>query len=453
MTTSTGTALDVAERVLSLVRDRPGAGAEAEVRVERGTRALTRFATSFIHQNVAEDVSHVLLRVALDGRTASSSLDGPTDDGTLGRLVDNVLAAARVAPLDAGWPGLTPPSPAPAVDHWDEETARSGPDDRARRVAAFVEAAEGLETAGACSTTAIEAAFANSAGQAATGRMTEATIDGIARTPTADGSARRTSARIGDVDGRDAGYWAGARARAASDPIDLEPGRYEVILAQGAVANLLTFLLVHGFNAKAIEEKRSFVRLGVRQFDESVSFRDDVGDPAMIGLGFDAEGTPRRRVDLVEDGVSRALLHTRRTAHALGGDAASTGHAIEGGGPFGALGASVVMAAGDRDRDGLIAGVERGVYVVDFWYTRILDPRTQVVTGLTRNGVWLIEDGKIAKAVRNLRFTQSFSEALAPGGVRAIGSERELLPSGFASDLLVPSLHLASWNFTGGAKG
>ena len=112
MTAATGTALHVAERVLSTVRERTGTdAAEAEVAVQRGSRALTRFATSFIHQNVAEDVSHVILRVALEGRTASSSLDGPTDDATLGRLVDDVLAAVRVAPVDAGWPGLTPPTP------------------------------------------------------------------------------------------------------------------------------------------------------------------------------------------------------------------------------------------------------------------------------------------------------------------------------------------------------
>jgi predicted Zn-dependent protease len=453
VTAATGAATDVAERVLAIVRSRVGAGAEAEASVTRGTRALTRFATSFIHQNVAEDVSHVVLRIALDGRTASSGLDGPTDDETLGRLVDNVVDAARVAPRDAGWPGLTPPTPIGNVDHWDEATAASGPDDRAGRVRAFVDAAEGLETAGFCSTSAIEAAFANSAGHAATGRMTEATIDGIARTATADGSGRRTSAGIADVEGGEAGRTAGARARAASDPIEIEPGRYEVVLGQGAVSNLLTFLMVHGFNAKAVEEGRSFVRLGEGQFDPSLSLRDDVADPGMIGLGFDVEGTPRRRVDLVEDGVTRAILHTRRTAHAAGGDAASTGHAIEGGGPYGALGASLVVPAGDRDDDALVAGVERGVYVVDFWYTRILDPRTQVVTGLTRNGVWLIEDGRIAKAVRNMRFTQSFSDALGPGAIRAIGGERELVPSGFQSDLLVPSLHLASWNFTGGASG
>jgi predicted Zn-dependent protease len=453
VTATTGAAIDVAERVLAIARHRAGTGAEAEVSVTRGTRALTRFATSFIHQNVAEEISHVVLRLALDGRTASSSLDGPTDDETLGRLVDNVLAAARVAPRDAGWPGLTPPTATGDVDHWDAETAASGPDDRAARVRAFVDAADGLETAGFCSTSSIEAAFANSAGQTATGRMTEGTIDGIGRTASADGSGRKTSARIADVDGREAGYWAGRRARAASDPVEIDPGRYEVILAQGATSNLLTFLMVHGFNAKAVEEGRSFVRVGETQFDRSFSVRDDVADAGMIGLGFDIEGTPRRRVDLVEGGVTKAILHTRRTAAAAGNGAASTGHAVEGGGPFGALGASIVVPAGDRDHDALIAGVERGVYVVDFWYTRILDPRTQVVTGLTRNGVWLIEDGRIGTAVRNMRFTQSFSEALGPGAIRAIGSERELVPSGFMSDLLVPSLHLASWNFTGGAKG
>ncbi|HEX5014364.1 MAG TPA: metallopeptidase TldD-related protein [Candidatus Limnocylindrales bacterium] len=453
MAAVTGGASAVAERVLEIVRTRTSGAAEAEVSVRRGTQALTRFATSFIHQNVAEDVSHVVLRVALNGRVASSSLDGPADGNALTRLVDNVLAAARVAPIDDSWPGLTPPTPIPPIDHWDEGTARCGPEDRAARVRAFVDAAQDLETAGFCSTGAIEAAFANSAGHSASGRMTEATIDGIARTPTADSSSRRTSARLSDIDGGVAGAEAASRARAASDPVDLEPGRYEVILAPGAVSNLFTFLFVHGFNAKAVEEGRSFVRLGEQQFDPSISLRDDVADPGMIGLGFDVEGTPRRRVDLVIDGVSRAILHTRRTARASGGGAQSTGHAVEGGGPFGALGASLVVAPGDRDHDALIAGVSRGVYVVDFWYTRILDPKTQVVTGLTRNGVWLIEDGRIARALTNMRFTQSFAGALTPGAVKAIGSDPELLPSGFMSDLLVPSLHLASWNFTGGAKG
>lgn len=453
MTAAPPAALDTAQRVLELVRGRAGTTAEAEVDVSHGTDALTRFATGFIHQNVAEDLSHVALRIAIDGRTASSSLDGPSDAETLGRLVDNVVAAARAAPLDPDWPGLTAPSPAADVGHWDEATASGPADDRAELVRAFIEAADGLETAGFCATTAVHAAFANSAGQALAGRLTQATLDGIARTPTADGASRRTSVRIGDLDGAGLGRRAAFQARSASDPTDLAPGRYEVILSPRAVSDILTFLLVHGFNAKAVEEGRSFARLGEAQFDPAIDLRDDVADPAMIGLGFDAEGTPRRRIDLVEAGVTQALLHNRRTAHAATNGATSTGHGLEGGAAYGALGANFVIPAGDRDESALIAGVGRGVYVADFWYTRILDPKTQVVTGLTRNGVWLIEDGTIGRPVKNLRFTQSYVEALAPGAVRAVGRDRELLTGGWDTVHLVPALHLASWNFTGGAKG
>ena len=443
-------ALETAERVLRLAADR-ASDAEVEVTVRQGTQALTRFATSFIHQNVASEVNHVLIRVALDGRNASTSVDGPADDESLGRAIDNVLEAARIRPPDPEWPGLAGRADAPEVDHFDEATATASPDERAERVRSFVDAAGGLETAGFCSTTTVQLAFANSAGQRLTGRGTSATIDGIARTATADGSARRTSVRLGDLDGWVAGEHAATKARDASEPTDLEPGRYEVILEPDCVANILSFLLVYGFNGKAAEEGRSFARVGETQFDAAVTLRDDVTAPDTVGIPWDIEGTPKRPLDLVRDGRTTGLLHTRRTAKAAG--VSSTGHAVEGGGSWGALGANLDLAAGDRSVEQLIGGVERGVLVTDFWYTRILDPRTQVVTGLTRNGVWLVEDGRIVRPVTNLRFTQSFVEALGPGTVRGISSERALNLAGWDSIYLVPTLHLGSWNFTGGAKG
>ncbi len=443
-------AIDTAERALELVRTR-AAEAEAEVTVRQGTEALTRFATSFIHQNVASEVNHVVIRVALDGRNASTSIDGPASDEALGRAIDNVLEAARVRPADPDWPGLAPRAEAPAVDHFDEATASASPDERAQRVRAFVDAAGGLETAGFCSTTTVQLAFANSAGQRLTGRATAAEVDGIARTPTADGSSRRVSVRLGDLDGGALGERAATKARTASEPTDLAPGRYEVVLEPDCVANILSFLLVAGFNGKAVEEGRSFARLGEAQFDRSISLRDDVSDPGTLGVPFDIEGTPKRPLDLVRDGVTSGLLHTRRTARAAGAE--STGHAVEGGAAWGALGANLVFGAGAKTTDELIGGVGRGVLVTDFWYTRILDPRTQVVTGLTRNGVWLIEDGKVVRPVTNLRFTQSFLDALGPGAVRGISRERALVLAGWDSIYLVPSLHLGSWNFTGGARG
>jgi predicted Zn-dependent protease len=437
-------------KVLDLVRHRSTA-AEAEVTARWGTSALTRFATSYIHQNVAEEVTHLLLRVALDGHVASVTLDGPADDEHLARLVDNAFDAARVMPVDPDWPGLTAPTRGVPADHFDDHTATWVADERAAKVRAFVDAAHGLETAGFCSTSAVLLSFANTAGQILSGRGTTAEIDGIARTPTADGSGRHVSVRLADLDGRAVGDRAAGKARTASDPTDLPPGRYEVVLEPDCVANILSFLLVAGFNGKAVEEGRSFARLGAEQFDRSITLRDDVTDPSTLGIPFDIEGTPKQPLDLVRDGVTRGLLHTRRTARAAG--VQSTGHAVEGGSAWGALGANLVFGAGKKSTDELIAGVERGVLVTDFWYTRILDPRTQVVTGLTRNGVWLIEDGKVVRPVTNLRFTQSFLEALGPDAVRGISAERALVLAGWDSIYLVPSLHLASWNFTGGAKG
>ncbi|HEX5039142.1 MAG TPA: TldD/PmbA family protein [Candidatus Limnocylindria bacterium] len=440
--------LTTCERVLSLV----GTDAEAEVAVTSGTEALTRFATSFIHQNVSDDARSIHLRVALDGRVAEATVN-QTDDEALTRLVRSTLEAARLRPVDPGWPGIAPPAPAPSLEHWDDATAGAPPAERAERVAAFVGAADGLETAGFCSTEGISTAFANSAGQRLSGRSTTALLDGIARTGTSDGSARAASARMGDLDGADAGREATRRARDGAAASDLEPGSYEVILSPSCVVNVLSFLAIYGFNGRAVEEGRSFAKVGESQFDTSITLADDVTDPRAIGVPFDDEGTPKRRVELVNAGITAGLVHDRRTAKALGHE--STGNAVAGAGPFGALPGNLLLEPGSADADALVANVGRGLLVTDFWYTRILDPRTMVVTGLTRNGVWLIEDGKVVRPVTNLRFTQSYLDALGPGAVRGVGSDATLVGGatfGFGA-YLVPSLHLAAWNFTGGAKG
>ncbi|HEX5241546.1 MAG TPA: metallopeptidase TldD-related protein [Candidatus Limnocylindrales bacterium] len=447
-TAEAGTSL--ASEVLELVRSR-SKDAEAEVEVRSGQLALTRFANSFIHQNVAEDAGSVAIRLALDGRVASARLDGPTDRERLERLVGGVFDAARVSPVDPDWPGVTGPAPAPEVEHWDAETATASADDRARRVAAFVAAAGGLETAGSVSTQAVTVVCATTAGQALAGRTTIAAIDGIARTPTSDGVARHASVALGSIDGRAAGARAVGKARAAADPTDMEPGRYPVVLEPSCVANILTFLQNHGYGGRVVEEHRSFVRLGEAQLDPSITIRQDIGHPLMVGLPFDVEGTPRLAIDVVRDGVSLAVLHDRRSARKAG--VPSTGNAVEGPNSFGFVAASTVLLPGDRNLDALVGDLERGILVSDFWYTRVLDPRTLVVTGLTRNGVWLIENGRVVRPLRNLRFTQSYAEALAPGAVLGVGSDLGLFPEGHDSAQLVPSLHLASWNFTGGAKG
>ena len=472
MSVATETEVRLAEQVLDVLRGQAGAGVEAEVVVTRTELALTRFATSFIHQNVADLTTTVRLRLHLDGRTAGGATTVTSAEG-LRDLVGRTLEGARLLPPDPGWPGLAPSAPAASSGTVDEATAQASPAERAERVRAFVDAAGGLETAGYCRTRFTRGTFANSAGQLVTGATTEAAMDGIARAAggaggaPADGVARASSTRLADLDGGVLGARASAKARAAVDPGEIPPGVYPVVLEPAAAADLVFSLAVEGFNGRSVNDGTSFARIGEAQFDASVSFVDDATAPGAIGLPFDADGTPKRRVELVRAGTTVGVAQDRRTAAVAGTE--STGHGI-GEASFGAFPANLaLLASGSGDEQvhevegpvadsgvaALVAGLERGLLVSDIWYTRVLDPRRLVLTGLTRNGVWLVENGEITRPVSTLRFTQSYPQALGPGRVVGIGpvAPHVVGEDWIEADLRAPALSLAEWNITGGAAG
>jgi predicted Zn-dependent protease len=438
--------LAVAEQVVELVGDR----AEAQVSVDTGRSALTRFANSFIHQNVGEDRLGVSIKLAAGGRVASAGSTETGDDG-LRRLVEETLAAARLRPVDPDWPGLAPPAPVPEVDHYDPATEGADPADRAGRVAAFVTAGPELRAAGFCDTEGGTAAFANSAGQRGEGRSSRATLDGIHQSDDSAGSAHQTASRLALLDGDVAGREAAERARRSRNPVEVDPDEFEVVLEPECVATIAVFLAYYGFNAKQVEEGQSGIRLGEQQFDAAVSLWDDATDPDALGIAFDVDGTPKRRVDLISAGVPTALAHDRRTAAKAGTE--STGHAIPGGDAAGGFPTNMFLASGAPSTADLVASVDRGLLVTTFNYCRILDPKTMVVTGLTRNGTFLIEGGEVRTGVRNLRFTQSFLDALAPGRVLGVSGPARFADSEFGAGMVrAPALRLASWHFTGGGS-
>jgi predicted Zn-dependent protease len=471
--------LALAGRVVELVRQLAGPGAEAEAGTYHAAEALTRFANSVIHQNVADATTTVRLRLHLDGRTAAGSTT-VTDTAGLTALVERTIAAARLTPPDDAWAGVAPAQPLHEdPGGFDEETARATPEERAIRVRDFVRAAGGLETAGYCRTSYRSGAFANSAGQAVEGRVAEAGMDGIARDGGADGVARLAVSRLAGLDGAVLGRRAAAKARAAGRPVELPPGRYEVVLEPDAVVDVLDNLSTFGFNGRAYARRQSFAEIGAAQFDPAVTIVDEpLGRPGQPspGLPFDSEGTPRRYLVMVRDGTTLAVTHDRRSAAEVG--AVSTGHASPASptwGPFAShlrLEASEVpypagpspagVGADDPDAAGptaasarpLVAQIERGLLITDFWYTRVLDQKSLVITGLTRNGVWLVEDGEVTAAVGNMRFTQSYPQALGPGAVRGVGPVGVAVPGRWSGVRYVaPALHLASWNLTGNASG
>lgn len=465
---STTPEADLAGRAVELVTARLG-GAEVSAEADRHELGLTRFATSVIHQNVAQDTTTVRLTVHADGRTATATAT-VVDDAGVEALAQQVVESVGIAPTDPGWPGLAAPAPATQTPAVDEATGRATPADRAEVVRAFVDGAGGLETAGYVRTDHWHGAYASSTGQSVTGEAVECGLSAIARDHgpqgPADGVARLMPLSLADVDGSVLGARAAAKARAWRMPVELPPGRYEVVLEPDAVLDLVAHVGGLSLNGKAVNERISYAVLGEHQHDESITVHDD---PLVLGLGYDREGTPRQRLTLVDAGQTVAVTHDRRTAAVAG--ARTTGHAVVdrfGSGPMArhlglqpssddAVATEVAGPMADSSVAGLVAGVRRGILVSDFWYTRILDPRTLSLTGLTRNGVWLVEDGEVTAPVTNFRFTQSYEKALAPGNVLAVGRTATPVPGDTygptSPRYTCPALHLASWNFTGGASG
>jgi predicted Zn-dependent protease len=444
---------DLVGAVLAEVGRRAGPGAEAVVRAERTALALTRFAGSAIHQNVADEQVAVHLRLTLDGgRTASAST---TRVSGVADLVAATLAAARLRPRDDSWPGLGGPAPLASPGHPDGATAAASPDERAAGVRAFVDAAGGLSTAGYLQTASQESALGTTTGQLVRGATTSAICDGIARLSGADGVARAMSVRLADLDCAALGARAAAKARAGVDAAPVDAGVYPVVLEPPAVTDLVAGLVTGQFNAKSVVDGTSGLRLGEQQFDPALTLVDDPLSPAATGLPFDTEGTPAQRTPLVEAGVPVGLTTDRRTAASL--SRPSSGHASDVSDTWGPVAGDPSLAAGSGGSvDDLVATLDRGLLVSDLWYTRVVDPKRSVWTGLTRNGVWLVEDGRIVAPVSTLRFTQSYLEALAPGAV-TVGSDVAPQPGRLTgqtpSRIAVPALRLAAWNITGNAAG
>lgn len=439
--------LELCEEVVGKAPD--GVEAQALVRVTR--KSLTRFANSFIHQNVAEDSAVLTLDLASEGRTAriATTLTDPT---SLDRLISSALSALELSPVDHDWTGFAPATEIPDVGHYDPATASADPEERAEVVAEFIGAGPGLSAAGYCETEEEIVAVANHRGLRYEGRATAAVLDGIHQTATSAGKAHRAGQSLASLDGHLAGEEAARIARDSVDTVDIEPGRYEVVLRPNCVGTIGTFVGLYAFGGKAASEGRTRVVPGAPQFDPKVTLRDDITDPAALGVPVDWEGNPKVPVELIIEGVSRGFVHDRRTAARMG--VTSTGHDWEYSSWFGPAPTNLFFEGGDSSEEEMIASVERGLLVTEFNYCRILDPTTLFVTGLTRNGTFLIENGQVTAPVSNLRFTESFSEALRDGNVVAVGDDARLADSENAPGIIhAPTVQLAAWNFTGGAKG
>jgi PmbA protein len=450
---ATGTQL--AEDALKLAEDVVGralkAGAtEAEALVMGEDSALTRFANSEIHQNVAETSHTVNLRFVA-GRKIAVLSTGRTDPDGLRLLVQRASAIVRTCEELDDWAGLPRPDGQPKpVQAWSAGTAEATPEFRAEGVRAVIAAADdaGVVAYGSFSTGVDTIAIANSAGIRAAEQRTGSQLITVHMSPGGgNGYAEAVSMDATTIDAAALGREAASKARASDNAISLPPGDYPVVLEEYAVVDITDMLGYLGFSALAVQEGRSFVEPGKRIGSDLVTVVDDGADPLGLPMAFDYEGVVKQRVSMVENGICRNVVYDSQTAARDG--VQSTGHGLPAPNPYGPFPLNTVMSAGTTSREELIGGLEHGLLVTRFHYTNPVHPKLAIITGMTRDGTFLVEGGKIAGPVRNLRYTQSYLDALA--GVSAVGSSRKTI-KGFLGGAVVPAVRIDAWTFTGATE-
>jgi PmbA protein len=439
---------------------------ETEVLISGGRFALTRFANNVIHQNV-EDENHVIsVRTVFGGRTARATTN-KFDDESLRRVVESSEALAKVQHPD---PDLLPmPAPREAEVASNEksqtapsrrfpETAGITPQDRAEGVRKIVDVANAhkLTTAGIFSSAESVDGIFNSRGLSKWHPQTSGEVSITMLAPDSSGWQKANSPNAANLDPLRMAEIAARKAIDSAHPAEIQPGKYTVILEPSAVLDVVGFMF-YDYSGMAILDQRSFLtgRIGSQVFGENVTISDDFSHPLQTGSPFDGEGMARKRLPLVESGIVKRVVYARSTAERMKrseykdkvGIIEATGHGFALPNETGEMPQNIVFATPKNPQtiEKMIASTERGVLVTRLWYIREVDPFEKIVTGMTRDGTFLIEHGRIKQGIRNFRFNQSLIHMLAniesmglP--VRASGEE--------SMDMVVPAMKIRDFNFT-----
>ena len=409
-------ALELADRAR-----RAAAGDEVDAVAHLEHSAFARFAASTVHQPTLVEDETVTIRVVRDGKLGAVSTNRTDDEG----LRDAAARAGEAADggrADPAFPGLAPPAEVPSVEGYDAETAALTPDEQAERAWTAIEAAPGHGVFGYVTSGVTEIGVASSTGLVVSQAMTDTTAVALVADEGLSGYADATSWKALDVDPAGVARVATDKAERTRGAGQLEPGTYRAVLEPYALGELLWYFGFSSLGALPFLDGRSFLtgRLNEQVFDPQVSIVDDALDPRGLPKAFDFEGVPKQRVAIVEEGVARDVVWDRRTAAQAGRE--STGHALSA--PAQAIGPipfNLCLAPGEATRDELVENVANGIYVTRLHYVNIVDTREGVFTGMTRDGTFLIEGGRITRPLVNLRFTTSFGDLAS----RVLGLSRE----------------------------
>jgi predicted Zn-dependent protease len=433
------------------VQESPADQTEALLLTEDSS--LTRFAKSSVHQHVAEKNRTLILRVVIDKSIAVLATN-LLNRSSIRNLIQKAISLARIQRPHDDFVSLPSPKSIPELNTFHENIKSLTPDRKVRVINDLFKIVrrKGLEASGSFSNGEVEMAVANSLGVEAYQCYSDLVFHLIVQNEGSSGYAGFVSRGSGQLDINSLAREAIEKASRGT-PAQIEPGEYEVILEPYAVSELLSFLGFLGFHALAVQEGRSFLgnQFGQKIVDSRVTIYDDGLDPEGLQIPFDFEGVPKRRVVFFEEGVAKEVTYDSFTGNREGKD--STGHGLIAPNTEGPIPVNVFMKGGESSLEEMVKSVQKGIYVTRFHYTNVVEPMKAVLTGMTRDGTFLIEGGEIKVPIKNLRFTESVLRALSR--VSAVSKERRICSEGtvysrrFITGVVAPAIKVDGFNFSG----
>jgi len=412
---------------------------------------LTRYANSYIHQNVAETNTTVIFRTAADSKIGVASTNSLSKE-SLAQALKNSLEVGRHQPKNPDFAGMPRPCKYKKLQTYFEPTAAFTPRQRAEVIRKICREADRFKVtvAGAFSTSTSEIAVVNSNGLAAYQPVTAAAINLVAMGDNSSGYGAGLSRRVLKIPFSAITETAIKKCLDGQNPAELEPGKYDVILEPEAVSEIMDWMLYIAFGAKPYHEKTSFLsgKAGKKVMGPEVTIFDDGCNASGLAMPFDFEGVPKKKTYLVKKGLGAGPVYD--SLYAAKHKARSTGHALPAGSGEGPAPSNLFIAPGKKSRTSLIAGVKDGILVTRFHYINgLLNTTKALMTGMTRDGTFRIKNGKIIGPVKNLRFTESIAAAFSRiGGI----SKETRLVKNWWSDVgccSSPTLWIKKFNFSG----
>jgi predicted Zn-dependent protease len=415
--------------------------------------SLTRFALSTIHQHVAERNHTIVIRVVLGKRIAvvTANILNPS---SVKEVLQKAISLAKVQQSNDEFISLPGPKRLHEINTFSKNVHHLAPGQKAKMIKGILTIARerGLKASGAFSNGEVELAVVNSVGVEAYQKFSDLFLHLIVENEKSSGYASHVGRDPDQLD-MEALVQEAVRKTTGEEPIQIDPGEYEVILEPYAVSELLSFLGYLGFHALAVQEGRSFFsnRFGEKMVDEKITIYDDGLDPEGLQVPFDFEGIPKKRVTFFERGVVKEVTYDSFTAGRERKE--STGHGLIAPNTAGPIPINLFMVGGESSLEEMIKSVRRGIYVTRFHYSNVVEPMKAVITGMTRDGTFLINEGEITRPIKNLRFTESILKALSR--VTAISKERRICSEGtvysrrFVTGTVAPAIKIEGFDFSG----